>query len=209
MAMLNTVLRCRSAGVRVGAHPSYPDLAGFGRRYLQMAPRELSAAVIYQISALAGISQASGAKLGYVKAHGALYNRVFGDDGEAETFVEAIAAFDDSLVILGQPDSALDSACHKKGLRFVREGFADRRYDRHGALVPRSDPRAMIGSLEEQVDQALAFAHGAMIEAIDGNNIHLEVDSICVHGDSRDAGVAALAIRSALTADGIRVAPFC
>ncbi len=209
LTMRRTVARCLSSGVVVGAHPSYPDLAGFGRRHLAMTHEELAAAITYQIAALAGIAKTAGTSMKYVKAHGALYNRTFADEAEAAIVVDAVAGFDPLLTILGQPQSALEAISREKGISFAREGFADRRYDEHGALIPRDDPRAMITDPSQQMAQALALATGSPIECLNGRKIRLEVDSICVHGDSPAAAAAAVAIRRAMQENRITVASFC
>ncbi|MDA8385640.1 MAG: 5-oxoprolinase subunit PxpA [Actinomycetota bacterium] len=208
LSMSETVGRCLDAGVSIGAHPSYPDQAGFGRRYLAMTSAELRATVIYQVSALAGMARAAGATARHVKAHGALYNRMFADNSEARAFVEAIAQLDDDLVILGQPASALEAEADRLGIRFAREGFADRRYRQDGTLVPRDQAGAVIHDLDQQVAQAIALAKGQVFQGAEGM-LRLRVDSICLHGDTPGAAGAARAIRDALVAGGIEIEPLC
>ena len=208
LSMSETLRRCIAAGVSIGAHPSYPDLAGFGRRHLAMAPAELAAAVTYQVSALTGMARAAGGRVAHVKAHGALYNRMFEDLSEARTFAEAIARMDESLIVLGQPGSALEQEAERQGLRFAKEGFADRRYRQDGTLVPRSQAGAVIEDLEAQVGQALALARGEEIRGQHGP-LRLRVDSICVHGDTPGAARAAKAIRAALASEGLTITPLC
>ncbi|MDA8209749.1 MAG: LamB/YcsF family protein [Actinomycetota bacterium] len=208
VSMDETVRRCLGAGVSIGAHPSYPDQTGFGRRYLQMTPGELRAAVIYQVSALQGMARAAGGAVRHVKAHGALYNRMFTDSAEARAFVEAVAQLDDRLVILGQPGSAAEAEAARLGIRFAREGFADRRYRQDGTLTPRSEAGAVIEDLDEQIAQAIALSTGGPFQGSEGM-LRLEVDSICVHGDTPGAGRAARAIREALAGAGLEIRPLC
>ncbi|MDA8396884.1 MAG: 5-oxoprolinase subunit PxpA [Actinomycetota bacterium] len=208
VSMAETVARCLAAGVSIGAHPSYPDQAGFGRRYMEMTSAELRAAIIYQVSALEGTARATGGALRHVKAHGALYNRMFADSSEARAFVEAIAQLDDRLVILGQPGSAAEAEAERLGIRFAREGFADRRYRQDGTLTPRAVAGAVIDDLNEQVAQAVALARGEIFRGADGM-LRLDVDTICVHGDTPGAARAARAIREALVGVGLEIEPLC
>ncbi len=208
LAMSETVRRCIEAGVSIGAHPSYPDLAGFGRRHLAMTPAELAAAVTYQVSALAGMARAAGGRVAHVKAHGALYNRMFDDRSEARAFTEAIVRTHRDLIILGQPGSALEEEAKRQGLRFAREGFADRLYRQDGTLVPRGQDGAVIEDLEAQISQAVALARGEEIQSEQGR-LRLAVDSICVHGDTPGAARAAQAIRAALIGNGLAIGPLC
>ena len=209
LTMLRTVRECDAAGVTIGAHPSYPDPAGFGRRFIQMSREDLFATIVYQVSALSGIATSLGLNLRYVKAHGALYNRAFFDADEANVIADAVVSLEPQLTILGQPKSALEEVAYKRGLAFAREGYADRRYDRFGALVPRSEPGAVIENIDQQIEQAVSLATGRGVTAIDGSVVELPVDSICVHGDSPGATDAAHAIRLALESRGIGVGPFC
>ena len=208
LSMSETVRRCIAAGVSIGAHPSYPDPAGFGRRYLAMAPAELVAAVTYQVSALTGIARAEGGRVVHVKAHGALYNRMFDDRSEARAFTEAIARLDQGLIILGQPGGALEEEAERQGIRFAREGFADRLYRQDGTLAPRGGAGAVMEDLQAQVDQAVALARGDEIKSQEGP-LRLRVDSVCVHGDTPGSARAAKAIRAALIGDGLAISPLC
>ena len=173
----------------LGAQVSYPDLAGFGRRFLDMKPNELSDAVIYQIGALEAFARANDTRVRYVKPHGALYNAIAEHEGQATAVVAAIREYDASLPMLGLPDSAVQRACEAAGVRFVAEGFADRAYTPAGRLVPRTQAGALI------TDPAMAAKH-ALALAKSG------VESICVHSDTPGAVAILAAVAAALTTDG-------
>jgi UPF0271 protein len=194
----STMLRtCRSAaerGVTVGAHVSYPDLAGFGRRAIDIDLGDLYADTMYQIGALRAVAESAGARLGYLKPHGALYNRIVSDAGQAAAV--ARAAKKTGLPLLGLPGSAIASAAAEEGIEFWREGFIDRAYRADGTLVPRSEPGAVLSDPEKAAVQALELARSG------------RVDSLCVHGDSPHAVAMAEAVLGALDGAGIEVRPF-
>lgn len=183
-------------GAALGAHPGYRDLAGFGRRELAVSPEELAAEVLFQLGALDGIARAAGQRVRYVKAHGALYHRLGADPAAAGAFARAVAAFDPALPLLGQAGSELERAAAGAGLRFAREGFADRAVDDTGRLVPRGEPGAVL-------TEPAAVARRAVELARSG-----EVDSICLHGDTPGAARLGRAVRAALEADGVEVRAF-
>jgi UPF0271 protein len=182
--------------VAIGAQVSYRDLAGFGRRFLDVAPAELAADVLYQLAALDGIARTVGGRVTYVKPHGALYNATVTHDEQAAAVVEAVAGYDPSLAVLGLPGSALLTRAGRAGLRAVPEGFADRGYTAEGTLVPRGRPGALI-------DDPAIVAERAVRMAVDG-----VVESICLHGDTPGAVELARSVRAALAAAGIAVAAF-
>ena len=204
--MRATVALARQHGVAVGAHPGFPDLVGFGRRELKATPTEVEDAVAYQIGALAGIAAAEGLRLQHVKPHGALYNMAVVDGALADAIARATASVDPSLILLGLPGSQLVLAGSRAGLRTASEGFADRAYLPSGALVPRSQSGAVIEDADTVVSRAIMMAREHVVMAIDGTRVAIEVDTICVHGDTPGAAVLARRIRAALAEGGIEVA---
>ena len=203
--MRATVALAREHGVAVGAHPGFPDLVGFGRREINASPREVEDSVAYQIGALAGIAAAEGMRLQHVKAHGALYNMAVRNKPLADAIVRATAAVDRTLILLGLPGSELLDAAQRAGLRIAAEGFADRAYQREGALVPRTQPGAVVDDVETVVVRAVMMARERAVIAIDGSRVSIAIETICVHGDTPGAAALALRIRQALSATGIDV----
>jgi UPF0271 protein len=197
-----------AAGVTVGAQVSYRDLAGFGRRFVDADPAELADDVLYQLSALDGIARACGTAVGYVKPHGALYNAAVHHEGHARAVVDAVAAADPTLPVLGLPDSALLRLADAAGLTTVAEGFADRGYTPEGTLVPRRQPGALVSDAGEVAARAVRMAVEGRVVAVDGTAVDLAVRSICVHGDTPGAVELARAVRAGLEDAGLRVAPF-
>ncbi len=206
--MLATCAIAAREGVSVGAHVSYRDLAGFGRTPMDVPPDELYAGVLYQLSALAGIAQVSGTRVSYVKPHGALYNRIVTDAVQADAVARAVADFDSSLPLLGLAGSAISRSASMAGLRFVREAFVDRGYLADGSLVPRGVPGAVLTGDAAIADRAVALAVEGRVRAADGTELRVEVDSLCVHGDTPGAVGMARAVRSALDAAGVLVEAF-
>lgn len=202
---------CRSAaerGVRIGAQVGYFDLAGFGRRRIEVAPEELSADVIYQIGALQALARAAGTTLGYVKPHGALYNTIVTDSEQARAVANAVNAADPELPVLGLAGSVFFTEARRLGLRTVAEAFADRAYQPDGQLVPRSDPGAVLHDPVQIAERVLSMAKTGTVTAVDGSVIGIEVESICVHGDSPGAVKIAVAVRDRLRSEGIELAAF-
>jgi 5-oxoprolinase (ATP-hydrolysing) subunit A len=195
-----------AGGVRIGAQVSYRDLAGFGRREIDVPPEELAAEVAYQIGALRVFAQAAGADVAYVKPHGALYHRAGRDPVQAAAVVEG-AKLAGVGVLLTQRGNALDRLATEAGLRVVGEAFADRGYLPDGHLVPRGLPGALLGPVEA-VAQAVSLAADGVVTAIDGTVTPVAAESICVHGDGPDAVAVAASIRSALDERGIDVEAF-
>lgn len=200
--------RAAEAGVAVGAQVSYRDLAGFGRRFMDVEAADLTDDMLYQLGALDGIARVSGTRVSYVKPHGALYNAVVGHEAQARAVVEAVAAYDDRLAVLGLPGSALLRAAEAVGLRTVREGFADRGYTTDGTLVPRREPGALLHDAAEVAARAVRMAVESQVVAVDGTTVSVAVDSICVHGDTAGAVELARAVRAALEAAGLPPTPF-
>jgi UPF0271 protein len=203
--MRESVALCLRHGVAIGAHPSYPDREGFGRRDMALTPAEIHDAVLYQASALAGIAAAAGARLAHLKPHGALYNRAAVDREAADAIARAVHALDPSLRLVGLAGSCLLDAGRALGLRVLAEGFADRRYDAQGRLVSRREPDALIEDPAESVAQVLRMIRDGLVEARDGRRVALAVDTVCLHGDSPRAVVFARQLRAALDAAGIAV----
>lgn len=195
-------------GVTVGAQVGYRDLAGFGRRRIDVDPGELSDEVLYQVGALDAFARAAGTRVAYVKPHGALYNTAVHDEAQARAVVRAVRAYGGSLPVLGLPGSALLSAAEAAGLPGVPEGFADRAYTPEGALVPRSEDGALVTDPAAVVERAVRMAVDGRVVAVDGSVVAVEVASLCVHGDSPGAVPLARGVRDALTGAGVEVKPF-
>jgi UPF0271 protein len=202
---------CASAaarGVAIGAQVSYRDLAGFGRRFIDVAPDDLRDDVLYQLGALAAFAQAGGSRISYLKPHGALYHAVVGNQGQAQAVVAAVAEFDPSLAVLGLPGSALLAAAADAGLRAVPEAFADRAYTADGGLVPRSRSGAVLTDPHRIADQVRRFIHGPGVQAEDGSVVPVTAASICVHGDTAGAVEIARIVRAEIEASGATVRAF-
>jgi UPF0271 protein len=203
--MRATVALAREHGSAVGAHPGFPDLVGFGRREMNVTPREVEDLVAYQIGALAGIAAAQGVRLAHVKPHGALYNMAARDMDLADAIARAIATVDSSLKLFGLPGSSSLAAAQRRHVQAVGEAFADRAYRRDGSLVPRQEPGAVIHDEEIVVRRAVSIARERTVMAADGTPVALDVQTICVHGDTPGAAVLASRIRKALSDAGIEV----
>jgi UPF0271 protein len=202
---------CRAAekrGVRIGAQVGYFDLAGFGRRRIEVEPAELSADVIYQIGALQALARAAGSTLGYVKPHGALYNTIAVDREQARAVAEAVHAVDPGLPVLGLAGSVFFEEASRLGLRTVAEAFADRAYRADGRLVPRSESGAVLHDPAEIARRVLTMVETGTVTAADGSTVRVEVESVCVHGDSPGAVGIATAVRRELLAAGVDVTAF-
>ncbi|WP_055556488.1 LamB/YcsF family protein [Streptomyces sp. NBRC 110028] len=196
-------------GVRIGAQVSYRDLAGFGRRAMDVPPRELADEIAYQIGALEIFARAAGARVAYVKPHGALYNRSVHDAAQAAAVAEGVRlAADGPLPVLGLPGSKLHEAARAAGLPVIAEAFADRAYTAAGTLVPRGEPGAVVSDPGTVVKRALGFARDRAVTSIDGRWIDVEVRSLCLHGDTPGAAELARRVRSELAAAGVRLAAF-
>ena len=202
---------CRAAadrGVRIGAQVGYFDLAGFGRRRIDVEPEELRADVIYQIGALQAMARAAGATLGYVKPHGALYNTITVEQEQARAVAAAVHAVDPGLPVLGLSGSAFFAEAKRLGLRTVAEVFADRAYLPDGQLVPRHHEGAVLREPEEIADRVAVMVRVGQVSAIDGSMIDVDAKSICVHGDSPGAVQIATAVRRRLEAEGVTLKAF-
>ncbi|MEV6654621.1 5-oxoprolinase subunit PxpA [Streptomyces sp. NPDC051219] len=195
-------------GVRIGAQVSYRDLAGFGRRAMDVPPDELADEVAYQIGALEVFARAAGSRVAYVKPHGALYNRTVHDEGQACAVVEGVRLAGSDLPVLGLPGSHLLTAAEKAGLTPVTEAFADRAYTAQGTLVPRREPGAVLRDPEAVVARALSMARDRAVTAITGEPLIVLARSLCLHGDTPGAAGLAQRVRRELLGAGVTLAPF-
>lgn len=206
--IFKTVKAAAANGVVIGAHVSYPDRVGFGRRDMDVTPEDLIADVIYQIGALKGIAAAAGTTVCYVKPHGALYNRIAHDSKQGQAVVDGIKAVDPSLVLMGLANAPILDLASKAGLSVVAEAFADRAYTPDGQLVSRREKGAVLHDADQIADRMVQLARQGTLEAIDGSIIKIEAQSICVHGDSPGAVDIAREIRRRFETDGIAVRSF-
>ncbi len=200
-----TVALAKKHRVAVGAHPGFPDLAGFGRRNMSLAPQEIEDSVLYQIGAVAAFCRANDVPLLHVKAHGALYNMAANDAGMAVSIARGIVRFDRQLVMVGLASSqAMAQAAAGEGLPYAREAFADRIYNPDGTLQSRKIPGSLITDPQRAAQQAVDIARGFVI-AHDGSKVPTEAQTICLHGDNPSALANAQAVRKALTSAGVEV----
>ena len=203
---------CRHAadrGVRIGAQVGYRDLAGFGRRFIDVAAEDLLADVVYQIGALQGLAAAVDATVGYVKPHGALYNAIATNRAQARAVASAVHAVNPALPVLGLAGSVFFDEASRLGLRTVAEAFADRAYRPDGTLVSRRDPGAMLHNPEEVAARVMRMVRTGRVLAVDGTDIEVSVESVCVHGDSPGATHIAAAVWEQLSSNGIALRAFC
>ncbi len=203
-----TVKAAAENGVVIGAHVSYPDRVGFGRRDLDATPEELIADVIYQIGALKGVAAAAGTTVRYVKPHGALYNRIAYDARQGQAVIDGIRAVDPSLVLMGLANAPILDLARRAGLAVVAEAFADRAYTPKGELVSRREAGSVLHDAKVIAERMVGLAQSGTLEAIDGSTIRVEAQSICVHGDSPGAVAIAEEIRRRFTAEGIAIRSF-
>ena len=195
-------------GVVVGAQVAYRDLAGFGRRFIDVKPGELTDDVLYQIGALEGLCRVAGTRVRYVKPHGALYNATVHHEEQAKAVAEAVRAYDATLPVLGLPGSRLLAAAEAAGLRAVPEFFVDRGYTPEGALVPRSQDGALLHAPAEVAARVVRMVEEGVVTAVDGTDVAVRAESACVHGDSPGAVAMAAAVRDALAAAGVELHAF-
>ncbi|MCC3775711.1 LamB/YcsF family protein [Streptomyces sp. UNOB3_S3] len=200
--------RAAERGVRVGAQVSYRDLAGFGRRAMDVPPDELADEITYQIGALRVFARAAGTDVTYVKPHGALYNRVVTDAEQAGAVVSGVLRAGGALPVLGLPGSRLHEAAERAGLPVVAEAFADRAYTGLGTLVPRREPGAVVHDPDAVVARSVRIARDAEVAALTGEDVAVRARSLCVHGDTPGAALLARRVRKALEAAGVAVEAF-
>lgn len=204
--MRRTVAAALEHGVAIGAHPGFPDLAGFGRREMGISPQEAYDLVLYQVGALAAFATAAGTALRHVKPHGALYNMACADAALAEAIARAVRDLDARLILFGLAGSELQRAAQGAGLRFAREAFADRAYAADGSLVRRGAPGATIDDPHEAVRRAVEIAAEGRTRTAEGGELRLDADTVCIHGDRPDAARLARTLRKGLERSGVRVA---
>jgi len=202
-----TVALAKDHGVCVGAHPGFPDLVGFGRRNLEMEPGRIQHDVLYQIGALSAFTRAVGVPLRHVKPHGALYNAAAGSERTAREVVEAVLSFDPELILFALAGSTLVDIASARGLRVAREFFPDRAYLADGRLAPRSMEGAVLHDPDRVQARLLKLLSTGRLECIDGREIQLDVDTICIHGDTAGAAALAASTRCLLQAHGHEVRP--
>jgi UPF0271 protein len=195
-------------GVAIGAQVSYRDLAGFGRRFIDVPPMDLVDDILYQLAALQGIAAVSGGRMSYVKPHGALYNAIVTHEAQAGAVVEAVRQFDASLAVLGLPGSRWLALAEEAGLETVTEAFADRAYTPEGTLVSRREPGSVLSDPDVVAERVVRMATEGTVVAIDGSVVATKARSICVHSDTPGALSLARSVRSALVAAGVAVASF-
>nr|WP_286181158.1 5-oxoprolinase subunit PxpA [Bacillus sp. ISL-37] len=203
--MMETVKMAKTYGVKIGAHPGFPDLHGFGRREMKMSAEEIYNLTIYQIGALAAIAKSCGTKVEHVKPHGALYNMAGKDKATADAVAGAVADADPTLVLFGLAGSWLVKAGEKKGLQVAHEVFADRTYQPDGSLTPRSETNAIIHDPDLAIKRVIRMVREGRVETVDGTEIEIKADTICIHGDEPQALDFAVRLNEALKAEGIEV----
>jgi UPF0271 protein len=202
---------CQAAadrGVQIGAQVAYPDLAGFGRRFIDMHPDDLRDVVLYQLGALDAFAQVAGTGVAYVKPHGALYHACTTHPGHAEAVIAAAHEYDPSMAVLGAPGSALLAVADALGMEPVPEAFADRAYRADGTLVPRTEPGAVVVDPAAVASRAVAIAIERKVTAVDGTLVEVEARSICIHGDTPGALELARAVRAALELASVGIHSF-
>ncbi|MES0856351.1 5-oxoprolinase subunit PxpA [Geobacillus sp. G4] len=205
LVMRRTVQLAIHHGVAIGAHPGFPDLLGFGRRVMAVSPEEVYAYVVYQIGALAAFVKAEGGVMTHVKPHGALYNMAAKDAALAEAIAKAVRDVDPSLILYGLAGSEIIRAGRSYGLRTASEVFADRTYQDDGSLTPRSDPCAIIADEDEAVKQVLMMVRDRRVRSLQGTDIAIEADTVCLHGDNEQAVRFAKRLYEALRNEGIAI----
>jgi UPF0271 protein len=201
-----TVAHAVGSGVAVGAHPGHYDLRGFGRREITAEPTEVEADVLYQIGAVAAFAHAHGAHLTHVKPHGALYSQAARDERLARAVARAVARFSRDLALVGLAGSpTLRQAAEAEGLRFAAEAFTDRAYDAEGRLVPRSRPGALIADPASAAARALRIVRDRVVTSVEGVDVPMHADTLCLHGDNPQALAVARAVREALESAGVSI----
>ncbi len=203
--MRRTVCLAREHGVAVGAHPSFPDRAGFGRRFMAASAEEVRDDVTYQIGAVWAFCRAEGVPLTHVKAHGALYNAAAEDEGLARAICAAVKAVDPTLAVVCLARSTMARVVRSLGLPCVEEAFADRAYTAQGTLVSRRSPGAVIEDADQVAERASRMVRERQVIAIDGIPVSIEPQTLCVHGDTPGAERLVAAIRQRLEADGVQI----
>jgi 5-oxoprolinase (ATP-hydrolysing) subunit A len=196
------------AGVSIGAQVSYRDLAGFGRRFVDVGAADLAADVLYQLGALDGLARAAGSRVRYVKPHGALYHATIAHGAQAGAVLDALEAYDDTLAVVGLPGSLLLADAERRGVRTVTEAFADRAYRSDGTLVDRRESGAVLDDPDVVAERVVRLVQAGTVTAVDGTEVAVRAESVCLHGDTPGAVAMARAVRTALDAAGVEVAAF-
>lgn len=208
VVMEKTVALAKEHGVAIGAHPGFPDLMGFGRRPMNITPAEAGTYVKYQLGALLAFVKAQGLQMQHVKPHGALYNMAVKDEALAKAIAQSVASVDSNIRLMGLAGSLMLKEAEKAGLPVISEVFADRAYNDDGSLVNRKLPGAVIHDAQQAAARAVMMAKEHKVISINGKEIPLQADSICVHGDNAQAIELVCTIRSALEAEGIAIKNF-
>ena len=203
--MRTTVAAALKLGVAVGAHPGLPDLVGFGRRAIQVTPQEVYDLIIYQVGALLGFARAAGTELQHVKPHGALYNMAAAQPPLAEAVARAVRDADRGLVLYGLAGSHLLAAAERAGIPAASEAFADRNYIHDGSLVSRQRPDALVTDVDEAVRRAVRMVKEGVVADVDGEDIPIRADTVCLHGDGPNAAELARRLRDGLQRAGVEV----
>jgi UPF0271 protein len=205
--MHKTVRLAIERGVAVGAHPSFPDLQGFGRRNMSITPDEAYDLIVYQVGALAAFARVLGGGLTHVKPHGALYNMAVTEVALARAIAQAVKDADPKLVLFGLAGSELVRAGEDAGLKVANEVFADRTYQADGSLTPRRQPNALIRDIDVSIEHVLRMVKDGRVRSVDGNEVEVRADTLCIHGDEPTALEFVQKIRKALTDNGVELAP--
>jgi len=205
VSILASICAARERGVAVGSHPGFADRETFGRREIALPPAEVFAIVAYQIGAFHALATAAGVRVNHVKAHGALYNMAVHDEKLAEAIVRAVRAIDSSLLLFAPGESALERAAQSAKLRVVREVFADRNYLADGSLVPRTRPDALLHDPEEAALRVLRMLREGVVRSVDGKDVEVRAETICVHGDTPGAVEFARSLRQSLEKEGVSI----
>lgn len=203
--MRKTVRMALEKGIGIGAHPGLPDLAGFGRRNMQISAQEAYDMTVYQIGALAAFAKAEGGTIQHVKPHGALYNMAAKDRELAQAIAKAVYDVDPEIILFGLAGSELVKAGTKTGLKTASEVFADRTYQRDGSLTPRREPGALIENRETAADQVIRMIKEGSVTSVQGEDVRVQADTICIHGDGQQTLVFAKFIRQSLEHEGIKI----
>ncbi|WP_048151773.1 LamB/YcsF family protein [Palaeococcus ferrophilus] len=207
LVMRKTVRLAKEKGVAVGAHPGYPDLLGFGRRYMKLSREEARNYILYQVGALYAFVRAEGLEFQHVKPHGALYNALVKEEELARGVIEGMADFDKNLIFVTLSGSRPAEIAEEMGVKVAHEVFADRAYNPDGTLVPRSEPGAVIHDKEEVAERVISMVKDGGVRAINGEWVELKADTICLHGDNPKAVEIAAHIRKVLGEEGVKVVP--
>lgn len=205
--MRKTVALCKGANVAIGAHVSYPDLQGFGRRNMACSPDEIYTDCLYQIGALQAFCAAQGLTLQHVKPHGGMYNQAAKDKAQAEAIAAAVKDAGKGIILMGLPNTESEKAARAVGIPFGAEAFADRAYMKDGSLMPRSQAGSVLHDVDVVAKRVVQMVTKGTVVADDGTEIEFKPDTICLHGDTREAVEMSLAVRKALEAAGVVLTP--